>query len=161
ALVACVAAATATLRSPWRLRVRAVLIAYVAVSFLFVARFADVAHIVAALAVLLIADRYLSTAERGFGPRARRRDRLVASVALVLIGVVRVIVHLAPTDGPLGPTGADDSALWSTLLTVAVVVAIADQLRRGRRWAWRVAVGYGCLVVAGTVLAVVLIVTTD
>src|SRR5699024_9578513 len=55
ALVACVAAATATLRSPWRLRVRAVLIAYVAVSFLFVARFADVAHIVAAIAVLLIA----------------------------------------------------------------------------------------------------------
>src|SRR5699024_7668107 len=55
ALVACVAAATATLRSPWRLRVRALLIAYVAVSFLFVARFADVAHIVAAIAVLLIA----------------------------------------------------------------------------------------------------------
>src|SRR5699024_5164042 len=34
ALVACVAAATATLRSPWRLRARALLIAYVAVSFL-------------------------------------------------------------------------------------------------------------------------------
>ncbi len=161
ALVACVAAATATLRSPWRLRVRAVLIAYVAVSFLFVARFADVAHIAAVVVVLPLADRVFSTAEHGFGPRTRREYRLVASLGLMLIGVVHVIVHLSPTDGPLGPTGADESSFWSTLLTVAVILGIGDQLRRGRHWAWRVAVGYGSLVVAATVLALALVVATD
>ncbi|QDQ96305.1 bifunctional lysylphosphatidylglycerol flippase/synthetase MprF [Tomitella fengzijianii] len=160
ALVACVAAATATLRSPWRLRVRAILIAYVAVSFLFVARFADVAHIVAATVVLPLADRFFSTSEHGFGPRTRREYRLVAAIGLLLIGVVRVIVHLSPADGPLGPTGADDSSLWSTLFTVAVVLALADQLRRGRRWAWWAAVGYGSLVIAATVLAIVFVVAT-
>lgn len=160
ALVACVAAATATLRSPWRLRARALLIAYVAVSFLFVARFADVAHILAVIVILPLADRFFSTVEHGFGPRTRREYRLVASIGLLLIGVVRVIVHLAPTDGPLGPTGADDSSLWSTLVTVAVVLALANQLRRGRRWAWWVAVGYGSLVVVATVLALVFVVAT-
>ncbi len=40
-------------------------------------------------------------------------------------------------------------------------VLIADQLRRGKRWAWWVAVVIGALNVVGTVLTVVLVIFTD
>ena len=46
--LACIAVATAAMRSPWRLRVRAGLVLYVTVSFLFAGTLADLEHLWAA-----------------------------------------------------------------------------------------------------------------
>lgn len=71
AIIAAVAAATATLRSPWRLRVRAVLGAYLALSFLFQGTLADVTHLIALALFLPVGERWFSGAERGVLARTR------------------------------------------------------------------------------------------
>ena len=94
AIVAAVAAASATLRSPWRLRARAILTAYVAIAFLFEGTLADVQHLVA-FAVASAGRRTLVQPRRAralathpargpdarvrrFAAHRRRRDRRVA-----------------------------------------------------------------------------------
>ncbi len=160
-LVAVLAVLTATFRSPWRLRARVLLSAYVAVSFLFLGRFADVTHILAVLVFLPVGNRWLSGVERGYRPRTRRETRLLAFVGLLVIAAVEVLVYFVPSDGPFGPTEADSSSLWSMLLSVAIVAAVADQLRRGRRWAWWVTVVYAALLVGMTIVVLAFVVITD
>lgn len=147
AIIAAVAAATATLRSPWRLRVRAVLGAYVALSLLFQGTFADVTHLIALALFLPVGERWFSGAERGVLARTRQEVRMLAAIGLVLIAVVDVVVSFYPGDSPLGPTESSGGSWVSTLVNVAIIAAIADQLRRGRRWAWWVAVVLGAVTV--------------
>ncbi|MFD2395333.1 hypothetical protein ACFSSF_18060 [Dietzia aerolata] len=73
AVIAVLAAATATLVSPWRLRARAILYGYVIVSFLFVGSLADLTHLIAFVVFLLVGERFFSRGERGLrpGPAAR------------------------------------------------------------------------------------------
>lgn len=68
---------------------------------------------------------------------------MLGSIGLLLIAAVSVLVYFFPADSLLGPAGNDRGSLGSTILTVAVIAAIADQLRKGRRWVWWVAVAYG------------------
>lgn len=152
AVVGVIAAASATLRSPWRLRVRAALVAYVVVSLLFWGTFADVTHIVAVSMWLVLGERFFSTVERGWRPRSRREVRLLAFVGVVVIAALRVLVVIEPGDGPLGATAGSRTTLLVTVAQVAVIALIADRLRVGRRWAWWVALALGALsVVAGGV----------
>ncbi|NEW37541.1 DUF2156 domain-containing protein [Nocardia cyriacigeorgica] len=161
AVIAVLAVATATVPSPWRLRGRAVLYGYVIVSFLFLGRFADVAHLIAFVVFVFAGERWYARQERGIRPRTNREARLVASIGLWLIALVHVTVYLVPGDGPFGPTSASDDAWWSPVLTVVVAGLLADQLRRGRRWAWWVTLLYALFAVIATMLVVVLVVTTD
>ncbi|WP_420753693.1 bifunctional lysylphosphatidylglycerol flippase/synthetase MprF [Rhodococcus sp. O3] len=160
AVVAVLAATTATVPSPWRLRTRALLYGYVIVSFLFLGSFADATHLVAFTAFLVVGERWLSRGERGLRPRTRREARLVASVGLWVIAAVHVIVYFFPGDGPFGPTAAHEASLWSTLVNVLIAGLLADQLRRGRRGVWWIVLGYALLSATATLLVLILVIAT-
>ena len=164
AIVAAVAAASATLRSPWRLRVRAILTAYVAIAFLFEGTLADVQHLAAFAVALPVGERWFSRGERGLWPRTRQEVRMLAFVGLLLIGVVEIAVWLFPGNGPLGPTDTVDNGSntgWSAIVDLVIIALVALQLRRGRRWAWWVTVIFGSLTVLATALVMVAVVAAD
>lgn len=152
AAIAALAAVSASLRSPWRLRLRAALVAYVAITFLFESTFADLMHLIAMLAWLPLGEKFFSRTEHGFWPRTRREVRMLAFVGLLVIAAVSVTVYFFPSETLLGPTDDERGSGWSTLLTVAVIAVVADQLRKGHRWAWWVTVGYGTLHVVLTLV---------
>ncbi|HEY9312798.1 phosphatidylglycerol lysyltransferase domain-containing protein [Williamsia sp.] len=161
AVVASVAAATACLRSPWRLRARAVLLAYVSISFLFEGTLSDVSHLIAVVVMLTIGEKFFSRGETGVMPRTRQEIRMISFLGLVLIAVVNIAVALFPGDGPFGPTDSNDDLSWGSLVTMLIVLLIADQLRRGRRWAWWITVVYGVLYVALVIVVLVAIMTSS
>lgn len=66
AAIAALAAVSATLRSPWRLRVRAVLVAQVSITFLFESTFADLMHVFALAAWFPLGEKLFSRTEHGF-----------------------------------------------------------------------------------------------
>lgn len=161
AVIAVLAAATATLVSPWRLRARAVLYGYVIVSFLFVGSLADLTHLIAFVVFLFVGERFFSRTERGLAPRTRRETRLVVSAGMWFIAAVHVVVYVLPSDGPLGPTEADDVSLAGMLLSVLVAAATAELLRRGYRLAWGVALAYAVVTATATLVVTTLVVAAD
>jgi phosphatidylglycerol lysyltransferase len=154
--LAVVAVTSATLRSPWRLRVRAALWLFVTVAFLFQGSLNDVAGAVAAGFGLLLGQRYLGV-EPGFGPRTRRETRLLAFGGLMAVLATEVVVLLWPGEGPFGSTTGLAGPVTDLLVDVVVIGVVANQLRYGKRWAWWVTVGLGVLNAAAMVLVVVLI----
>nr|WP_241729759.1 DUF2156 domain-containing protein [Dietzia aerolata] len=161
AVIAVLAAATATLVSPWRLRARAILYGYVIVSFLFVGSLADLTHLIAFVVFLLVGERFFSRGERGLRPRTRRETRLVVSAGMWFIAAVHVVVYFIPSEGPLGPTEADDVSLVSMLVSVVVAAVTAELLRRGYRIAWGVALAYALFTTVSTLVVTVLVVAAD
>lgn len=155
AMISAVAVVSATLRSPWRLRVRAVLLAYIAISFLFEGKLADVMHLIAVAMFLPIGERYFSTVERGFLPRTRREIRTLAFVGVLVIAVAEIAVYFFPGQGPLGPTAGDRGSLVGTAIDVVIIAIVANELRKGRNWAWWVTFAFGSLTVLGTLVALV------
>ena len=153
-----VAVTSALLRSPWRLRVRAVLGFYVAVAFLFEGTLSDVAHLLA-VAVGVVVGQRLYGVEPGFGPRTRRETRLMAFAALLAIAAVEITVLLFPGDGPLGSTAGQAGPTVDVIIDVVIIALLANQLRYGRRWAWWVAVVLSAFNVAVAILVLVLLVT--
>jgi len=135
------AAASAGLRSPWRLRARIALILYVVLSFVLVGSFADLAHLLAVAigipAGVVVASRQPA---RHAGTPSRREWRLLAVGGLVLISVADVVLFLAPVDGPLGPTVDTDLTIAGLTVNLVLVVLLANGLRKGRRISWRIAV---------------------
>ncbi|MET4168136.1 MULTISPECIES: bifunctional lysylphosphatidylglycerol flippase/synthetase MprF [Gordonia] len=160
-VVSAVAVASATVRSPWRLRVRVLLGAIVSVAFLFQGTLASVQYVLAAVVMLIVGEKFFATNERGWVPRTRREVRMLGCAALLIIAGANLLVFLFPGSGPLGPTDSGDDSVFTMLIGLAVNVLIADQLRRGKRWAWWVAVVIGALNVIVTVLAVFLVIFTD
>ena len=161
AVIAVLAAATATLVSPWRLRARAVLYGYVIVSFLFIGSLADLTHLIAFVVFLFVGERFFSRTERGLAPRTRRETRLVVSAGMWFIAAVHVVVWVLPSDGPLGPTEADDVSLAGMLLSVLIAAATAELLRRGYRLAWGVALAYAVVTATATLVVTTLVVAAD
>lgn len=156
-MLAVVAVTSATLRSPWRLRLRVVLAFSATIAFLFEGTLSDVAHLVVVAVGLWVGQRYFA-AEEGFGPRTRREARLVTSAALVAIAAVEVAMLAFPGEGPLGSTAGDAGTFVDVLIDVLVIGVLANQLRFGRRWAWWVAVGLSAInVVSALVVLVVLL----
>lgn len=160
AIVGAAAAASATLSSPWRLRFRLVLAVYVAVSLMFEGTLADAAHVVAFVLMLGVGERWFSRSERGFAPRTRREVRLLAFAGMIAIVVADLLMWFFPGAGPLRPTDADDTATWLRWVELAIIVAIAWQLRKGRRWAWMVALAVGVVNIVGLVVVIVLVATS-
>jgi phosphatidylglycerol lysyltransferase len=157
--LSCITVATATMRSPWRLRVRAGLVLYVTVSFVFVGSLADAEHLWA-VAVTLPLSRLLAGGHAVDAPRgvsiSRREWRLLAAAGLALIATAEVVLLLVPAHGVLGPgAGARaQSSVWGVALDVAVVAVILNGLRKGRRWAWWCAIALGALNVGAAVVFV-------
>jgi lysylphosphatidylglycerol synthetase-like protein (DUF2156 family) len=152
ALVA-VAVVAATVRTPWRLRLRAALCVYVGVSILYVGTLADLEHLVA-VGVALPLSRRLAGPHRStaVGHPNRREWRLLAVTGMVVIATVQIVVRIAPADGPLGSTMGMTGGLVELTIVLVVVTFLVNGLRTGRRVAWRWAVGLSVLFVAQGVL---------
>lgn len=147
---ACLALAAFSLSQPWRGRAVLVLVAFTAVSVLFLGTLADVEHAVAVGAVLALQWRRL-------GRPGLREQRFVAWVALLAVGAVQVILVLLPTSGPFGTSEPDNVQLVDVGIDAAIILLLADGLRRGIRLAWIGALVLGTLNVLAGLLALVLL----
>ena len=142
-MFAVLAVTSSTLRAPWRLRLRLVLVGYVVVGLLYIAQLADVEHAIALALALPLGRRITGAAAPAEGSGLGRREwRLVAAVGLVVLAAIRLVTWLVPVVGPLGATG-DDSTAVETLVSVAISLLLAEGLRRGRRPAWVLALIVG------------------
>ena len=132
------AVVSGTLRDPWRLRVRLALLAYVAISFVLIGALADLEHLIAVVAALILAPLLIdiTPAQRP----SRREWRLLAATGLALTAVVEVVASVIPADGPVGSTSLLSDSPVGVAVTVVVVALVVNSLRHGRRLAWWTAV---------------------
>lgn len=137
-----VAVTSATLRSPWRLRVRAVLWFYVTVAFFFGGTLSDTAHVVG-VGVGLLVGQSLYGIEPGFGPRTRRETRMIAFAGLLMIGLTELVVLVFPGRGPFGETTGLIRSTADVAIDLVIIALVANALRNGKRWAWWATVVYG------------------
>lgn len=143
--MAALAVGSAALGAPWRLRLRLVLIAFVAVSFLYIGTLADTEHLLAVVLILPFAGRIAGPARVPPAKRATRREwRLLAVAGLVVALTSRVVVWLVPGDGLLGPYESEVSGL-QVLLLLIVTLLVARGLRHGKRVAWWVVTAFAGL----------------
>ncbi|GAA5210562.1 bifunctional lysylphosphatidylglycerol flippase/synthetase MprF [Microbacterium kyungheense] len=152
---ACIAAAIGLLRSPWRVRGWLVLLGYLFVAMLFWGALADLEHLVAVLLILFV-DRSLRIQRTTI-----REQRLIAFLAVLVLGAVELVTLIVPTDGPFGPTAPASGGFWDVALDAVVILVVANGLRRGRRWSWIVAIVLAVLNMLTAALVVVLIVLTS
>ncbi|MGZ4697547.1 MAG: bifunctional lysylphosphatidylglycerol flippase/synthetase MprF [Oryzihumus sp.] len=144
------AAATATLRPPWRGRVRVLLAAYPLVSLAHVGALFDVEHTLAVLFGLALGPVLLGRRPHLTWRQLTRRDyRLLASGLFVLAAVEGLVTAVAPGGGPLFATLSvqqkhEELANADTLLGASIQAVLwlwlARSLYKGRRVAWRWAV---------------------
>ncbi len=132
--MACIAAAVTLFVQPWRVRAWLVLLAFVLIMMIFWGNLDDIEHLLAVLLVLAF-DRSLRIQRTTL-----REQRLVAFVVLCALGVIEIIAYLVPTDGPFGSSEPVSGGIWDIALDLVVIALIANGLRRGRRWAWVLAV---------------------
>jgi lysylphosphatidylglycerol synthetase-like protein (DUF2156 family) len=150
-VIAGVAAAVSLLPSPWRLRAWTVLVAVLSVTFLYWGSLNDLEHVLAAALVLAV--------DRSLRPQrvSVREQRLIAFVGVCGLGAIDVLTYLSPTTGPFGTSDPVSGSWVDVAVNTAVVLAVANGVRRGRRWAWVLLVGYGILNALVLVLAAVLV----
>ena len=146
------AAASVTLTPPWRGRLRVALAGYVLVSVLYVGSISDVEHTFAVAFGLMVGPLL-----KGRRPRLQirgltRRDyRLLATGFLLLSGLVAVIAWFAPVSGPLASTLSPQMRAESIRATRGFPIGVIGQaliffwlarsIYKGRRRAWRWALG--------------------
>src|SRR3954451_3025775 len=155
------AAATATLRSPWRGRLRAGLLVYGIVFFVYVGVLWDLEHLIAIVVGLALGPwlvgRRINLRARSL---SRHEYRLLVSGTFVVSALAALASSLSSYGGPL-TVGLEDTeaSLTSGWVFFVVWLLVANGLRKGRRRAWRFAVGLTLasmliLVVYGVSLAV-------
>lgn len=146
--MACIAAAVGLFRPPWHVRGWLVVLGFVFIAMLFWGALADLEHLVAVLLILVV-DRSL---------RARhttvREQRLVAFMAIIVLGATQIITLLVPTNGPFGATEPASGGFLDVAIDTVVILLVANGLRRGRRWSWIVAI---ILAALNIVFAVIII----
>lgn len=155
--MACIAAAVGLLRPPWRVRGWLVLLGFVFIAMLFWGTLADLEHLLAVLLILFV-DRSLRLQRTTV-----REQRLIAFIAILVLGAVQIITILVPTNGPFGSTEAVSGGFIDLALDTAVILLVANGLRRGRRWAWIVSIILAVinLLLAGIVLAAIIILSQE
>ncbi len=141
-MLAVASVASATVRSPWRLRMRLAIWAYVLFSIAFVGQMADAEHVIAVALSMPFSSRLA-------GPRARRARalptrhevRLLAMVGMLFIAAVQLIANFVPNRlTPFGPVDEPPDSWWVLLIILAISLLIANGLRKGFRVAWWVVV---------------------
>ncbi|MGR2752573.1 bifunctional lysylphosphatidylglycerol flippase/synthetase MprF [Agromyces arachidis] len=141
-VLACATLAAFSLAAPWRGRVVVALVAFSAVSVLFLGTLADVEHAVAVVGVLALHVR-------SFTRPTLREQRFIAWTALLAIGAAQLVLALVPTSGPFGASDPGGVQVVDVAIDAAVVLLLANGLRRGFRVAW-----IATLVLAGFNLAI-------
>ncbi|QKJ17986.1 bifunctional lysylphosphatidylglycerol flippase/synthetase MprF [Microbacterium hominis] len=153
--MACIAAAVGLFVSPWRVRAWLVLLGFVFVAMLFWGELADLEHLLAVVLVLFV-DRSLRVQHTTV-----REQRLIAFIAVLVLGAVQIISALVPTDGLFGTTEPATGGFIDFAVDTAIILFVANGLRRGRRWAWVVTLIISILniLTAGLVITAIVITT--
>ncbi len=155
------AAATATLSTPWRGRLRAALLTYGVVFFVYVGILWDLEHLLAIVLGLALGPWLLGRRiDLKARPLSRHEYRLLVSGTFVVSALAALASSLTTYGGPL-TVGLEDTetSLTSGWVFFVVWLLVANGLRKGRRRAWRFAVGLTVasmliLVAIGVALAV-------
>lgn len=153
--MACIAAAVGLLRPPWRVRGWLILLGFVFIAMLFWGKVADLEHLLAVLLILVV-DRSLRVRHTTV-----REQRLIAVVAILVLGAVEIITTFLPTDGPFGPTDPASGGFIDLAIDLVVILVLVNGLRRGRRFAWVLAILLGLFNVSGAALVLTLIIITS
>lgn len=153
--MACIAAAVGLFRPPWRVRGWLILLGFVFIAMLFWGKVADLEHLLAVL-LILVADRSLRVRHTTV-----REQRLIAVVAMLVLGAVEIITTFLPTDGPFGPTDPASGGFIDLAIDLVVILVLVNGLRRGRRFAWVLAILLGLFNVSGAALVLTLIIITS
>ncbi|WP_337005439.1 MULTISPECIES: bifunctional lysylphosphatidylglycerol flippase/synthetase MprF [unclassified Microbacterium] len=149
--MACIAAAVGLFRPPWRVRGWLILLGFVFIAMLFRGKVADLEHLLAVLLILAV-DRSLRVRHTTV-----REQRLIAVMAIIVLGAVEIITTLVPTDGPFGPTDPASGGFIDLAIDLVVILVLVNGLRRGRRWSWVLAflLGIFNVLVAALVLTLI------
>lgn len=153
--MACIAAAVGLFRPPWRVRGWLILLGFVFIAMLFWGKVADLEHLLAVLLILVV-DRSLRVRHTTV-----REQRLIAVVAILVLGAVEIITTFLPTDGPFGPTDPASGGFIDLAIDLVVILVLVNGLRRGRRFAWVLAILLGLFNVSGAALVLTLIIITS
>ncbi|MFK0403478.1 bifunctional lysylphosphatidylglycerol flippase/synthetase MprF [Microbacterium sp. NPDC090225] len=153
--MACIAAAVGLFRPPWRVRGWLILLGFVFVAMLFWGKVADLEHLLAVLLILVV-DRSLRVRRTTV-----REQRLIAVMAILVLGAVEIITTLVPTDGPFGPTDPASGGFIDLAIDLVVILVLVNGLRRGRRWSWVLALLLGIFNVLVAALVLTLIILTS
>ncbi|MDZ4046335.1 MAG: phosphatidylglycerol lysyltransferase domain-containing protein [Rhodoglobus sp.] len=149
--MACIAAAVGLFRPPWRGRGWLILLGFVFIAMLFWGKLADLEHLLAVLLILVV-DRTLRVRHTTV-----REQRLIAVIAILVLGAVEIITTLLPTDGPFGPTEPASGGFIDLAIDLVVILVLVNGLRRGRRWTWVLALLLGILNIVTAALVLTLI----
>ncbi|MGG7464861.1 VTT domain-containing protein [Plantibacter sp. YIM 135347] len=155
-ILACIATATAFMRSPYRLRWRLLLIAWVSIAVLYVGHISDLEHFISVIVFVIVA-RVMVGEHRSTSRPTERDWRLYAVAGLVILGVVQILITLVPLEGPLGPTTLTQGTWTDVLFDTIAIIVIVNWLRRGHRWAWWAAMALTVVNLLVTALLVTLI----
>ncbi len=153
--MACIAAAVGLFRPPWRVRGWLILLGFVFIAMLFWGKVADLEHLLAVLLILVV-DRSLRVRHTTV-----REQRLIAVVAILVLGAVEIITTFLPTDGPFGPTDPASGGFIDLAIDLVVILVLVNGLRRGRRFAWVLAILLGLFNISGAALVLTLIIITS
>ncbi len=136
--LAAVAVASATLRPPWALRLRAGLCVYAGVAIVYVGTLADLVHFFALLLAIPLGKRLVGgrRSADAAGPNLREW-RLLAVAGLLLLTVAEIVMFLVPGNGPFGSTEGVSLSAPELAILVVLVLPMLNGLRRGGRVAWR------------------------
>lgn len=153
--MACIAAAIGLFRPPWRVRGWLILLGFVFIAMLFWGKLADLEHLLAVLLILVV-DRSLRVRHTTV-----REQRLIAVMAVLVLGAIEIITVLVPTDGPFGPTEGASGGFIDLAIDLVVILVLVNGLRRGRRFAWVLALLLGIFNVLIATLVLALIILTS
>ncbi|MCK2037761.1 DUF2156 domain-containing protein [Microbacterium sp. SSW1-49] len=153
--MACIAAAVGLFRPPWRVRGWLILLGFVFIAMLFWGKVADLEHLLAVLLILVV-DRSLRVRRTTV-----REQRLIAVVAILVLGAVELITTFVATDGPFGPTDPASGGFIDLAIDLVVILVLVNGLRRGRRFAWVLAILLGLYNLLGAALVLTLIILTS
>ncbi|WP_349884873.1 DUF2156 domain-containing protein [Microbacterium sp. WHRI 7836] len=149
--MACIAAAVGLFRPPWRVRGWLILLGFVFIAMLFWGKVADLEHLLAVLLILVV-DRSLRVRHTTV-----REQRLIAVVAMLVLGAVEIITTFVATDGPFGQTDPASGGFIDLAIDLVVILVLVNGLRRGRRWTWVLALLLGIFNVLTATLVLILI----
>ncbi|WP_205843951.1 bifunctional lysylphosphatidylglycerol flippase/synthetase MprF [Nakamurella deserti] len=137
-MMAAISVASATVRPPWRLRLRLLIWVYVLYSVLFIGQMADAEHSIAVLLSMPFSTRLAGR----HGLRARalptRFEVRQLAFALVAVSAVSQLLSTVLPDRltPFGPTDDESDAWWVLVILLVITLLVANGIRRGYRWAW-------------------------
>ncbi|SFW90878.1 Lysylphosphatidylglycerol synthetase, C-terminal domain, DUF2156 family [Amycolatopsis australiensis] len=144
--LAAVAVASATLRPPWALRLRAGLCVYAGVAIVYVGTLADLVHFFALVVAIPLGNRLVGARRVPSAGPNLREWRLLTVAGLLLLTIAEIVMFLVPGDGPFGSAEGVSLSAPELAVLVLLVVPMLNGLRKGGRVAWRWAVALSAFV---------------